>query len=209
MRSFSIVLLSLAMMASANATLIISAASDGTNAGGIPKAIQLMATANIPDLSAFWLLRDTNGTAGGPFTVSQSLQLPVMPLAAGDKFVIFGNADSETIAMCDGTYVGITEGIAGHNGDDIFAVSTSAMAADAIDGFGLLGQGDTDFAANSLAIRSDMTPNAAGVMDAGNFTISAYEDVAFCDQFFVPVPEPSSVALLCLSLICFVGLRRR
>lgn len=54
----------------ANADLIIAGAVDGTQTGGNPKLIKFKAVNPIADLSLFHVLRDTNGSTGGTFTVS-------------------------------------------------------------------------------------------------------------------------------------------
>lgn len=194
--------------------LVISGVVDGTNAGGNPKAIELVALGTIADLSTYYIHRDTNGTEGGPFTVAQTSQLPSLSLSPGDFYYLYGNADSETALTGLGFSSGSVDSIAGQNGDDIFAVSTSSdpsSVADFTDAFGLLGQGDTDFAADSIAYRMAGTaPNATGVMDAGNFNMIAYSDSALQSTFGTyVVPEPSTTGLLVLGSVCFIARRRR
>ena len=209
---FSIAILVLvAAPKSVDADLIFAAVVDGTNTGGNPKAFKLEATSAIADLSAFFILRDTNGTTDGPFTVSSDFQLPAISLAAGEFFIVYGNADSETLANSAGQSLpGVVDGIANHNGDDILAISTSLDPVDVVDAFGLLGQGDTNFAQDSLAIRNDPTPNATGVQDAGNFSMNTYSDELYFDTFVVTaVPEPATATLFAFVGLGLCGLRRR
>lgn len=201
---------------SASGGLLISGMVDGTNNGGNPKAMEVVALENIADLSVYWILRDTNGTTGGPFTQSDSFQLPSVSLSAGDFYYIYGNSDTETQLEAAGfgdtdSGTAVRDGILNQNGDDIFALSTSNDVADAIDAFGLLGQGDTNFAQNSTAYRPDGSPqNATGVADAGNFDITAYGSDSSFNAIFgtFQVPEPSSLALIGLGGLLIARRRR-
>lgn len=187
------------------ADLIISGVVDGTETGGNPKAIELVATADIADLSNFFLVRDTNGSAG-TFTISSDFQLPMVSLNAGDFFYLYGNTDSETLLESLGfgdtdSGTAVLADVANHNGDDILAISDDADGTTIFDAFGLLGQGDTDFAANSVSYRQAGTPaNPTGVADAGNFDIVAYSEAGLTSTFgtyeVAAIPEPSSLALL-------------
>lgn len=207
-------LVSLLAASAANASLIITGYVDGTQSGGNPKAMELYALAPIADLSNYWLIRDSNGTAGGPFTESDEFQLPAISLSAGSFFYLYGTSDTET--YMEGIPFGDTDSgtavldsILNANGDDIFALSTSGDVADAIDAFGLLGQGDTDFAADSIAYRPDNSLlNPTGVQDAGNFTITGYTDLAFTGTFGTYVPEPSAIGGL-FGIAALLVARRR
>ena len=208
-----------AMVGSVRGDLIISGVVDGSQTGGNPKAIELVALNPIADLSAFTIVRDTNGTAGGPFTISSSFNLPMVPLAQGDFFYIYGNAASETFltdaGFGDSTMgTGAADIVGSTNGDDILAVSTDGTAAGIIDAFGLLGQGDTNFATDNLAYRQAGTaPNPTGVLDAGNFDLLSNSDATITSTlgtYFVPaIPEPSSLALLGLFGVAGAVRRRK
>jgi uncharacterized protein len=204
----------IALAAVSPAQLIFSGYVDGTNTGGNPKAMELFATTGIPDLSAYWILRDTNGSPGGVFTESDEFQLPNVALSAGDFFYIYGTSDSETFLENLGfgdTDLGtaVLDNILNANGDDIFALSTSDDVVDAFDAFGLLGQDDTNFAQDSVAYRDTPTPSATGVLDAGDFLISAYSDTLLVNTFGTFIPEPSFTAFGIGALALLIAQRRR
>lgn len=213
--------IALALMATnAQSAIIISGVSDGTDTGGNPKSIEIVATQNIASLADFFILRDTNGSADGVFTPSDDFQLPDVALAAGEFFYIYGNADSQTTLQGFGfgsvdSGTGVVDGIANINGDDILALSSSTDAVGVIDAFGLLGQGDTDFYANSFAYRQPgVLANASGVQDAGNFDITPYDAAAFQQTFgtfqVTAIPEPSSMLVLgAIGFAGTLGARRR
>ncbi len=184
------------------ANLIITGVVDGTQSGGNPRAMELMATADIVDLSNFFIVRDTDGSAG-TFTVSSFISLPSVTLSAGDFYYIYANSATETFLESEGfgnTEPGfataLPDGIANHDGNDILAVATASDGTGILDAFGLLGQ-DGTFAADSIAYRKPNTPaDADGELDAGNFDIVAYSDPVFTSTFgtyqLTAVPEPSA-----------------
>jgi hypothetical protein len=203
----------------ANADVIISGMVDGTQTGGIPKAMEIAATAAVSDLSDFWVVRDTNGA--GPFDTFA--QLPSVSLASNDFFYVYGNSDTTTSMTTLGFPAtsgnALEDGILNWNGDDIlglatpngtFSDGTDISQFDVISSFGLVGQGDTDFAANSISYLTGAN-SAAGITDAGNFTITAYSDTDLQSTFGTyVVPEPSAYALLSGMLgLAWVMLRRR
>lgn len=202
-----------ALASSLSADLLISGMVDGTQTGGIPKAMEIVAETDIPDLSAFFISRDTNGA--GPWDTF--VQLPAVSLSAGDFFYVYGNVDSNTVMAAlgfpaDTTNSAFTDAILNWNGDDILGLSTSNSPAGVFDSFGQVAQGDTNFAADSISYRQPSTPaNAAGVFDAGNFDITAYSDAELQATFGTYViPEPGTyAAILGLLGLGFVLIRRR
>ncbi|GAB5516192.1 hypothetical protein [Rhodopirellula baltica] len=205
--------LCLLLVRPASADLVISGVSDGTDAGGNPKSIELVALTPIADLSNFFILRDTNGSTDGVFSVSSDFQLPAVSLDVGEFFYIYGNNDSE--ATLEGLGFGDTDSntattssIASINGDDIFAVSSSLDTSGVIDTFGLAGQGDTNFYEDSIAYRkAGSGPNPTGVLDGGNFDISGYSEAGLNSNFgtfqVTAVPEPSIFG--CLAVLAGAG----
>lgn len=211
-----LVLASLGGISSASGAILISGVVDGTQTGGLPKAIEIVSTVDGTDLSDYFILRDTNGSSGGIFTVSDDYQLPPVVLNAGEFFYVYGNSGTETIM--EGFGIGDTDsgtaevdGIANHNGDDILALSTSVDPTDVFDSYGLLGQDDTNFAPDSIMYRNANTAaNPTGVLDAGNFTQTAYSDGDLQSIFgtYEVIPEPSAVLLTSLAFLGLFGRRR-
>ncbi|MEO0508407.1 MAG: PEP-CTERM sorting domain-containing protein [Verrucomicrobiota bacterium] len=181
---------------------------DGTQSGGIPKAMEIVAEEAIADLSDLWIVRDTNGA--GPFDTFY--QLPAVSLSTGDFFYIYGGTTTDTsmtaLGFPDADVSGaVVNSILNWNGDDILALATpngtftdgtDISQFDVVDSFGVVGQGDTNFAPDSISYRIPGTAaNPAGVTDAGNFDITAYSDVSLQATFGTyVVPEPGAYALL-------------
>lgn len=206
----------------ASGQVLISGMVDGTQSGGLPKAMEIVAETNVADLSDFWIVRDTNGA--GPFDTF--FQLPSVVLNTNDFFYVYGNSGTTTSMTALGfptTASGDAEedNILNWNGDDILGLATpngtfsdgsDISQFDMVDSFGVVGQGDTDFAGNSIAYRPDGTPaNPGGVTDAGNFTITAYSDSSLQSTFGTyAVPEPGMFgAIAGLMALGFVVTRRR
>ncbi|MEM0966137.1 MAG: PEP-CTERM sorting domain-containing protein [Verrucomicrobiota bacterium] len=210
------------LVGAVNGQVLITGVVDGTQTGGNPKAIEIVATEAIANLSIYYLIRDTNGA--GPFDTFE--QLPSIALSTGDFYYIYGNGDSETImtgfgfpaSSSDGAE---TNGVANVNGDDIIGLGTpngtftdgsTISQYDLIDSFGQEGQGDTNFYADSYAYRpNDSAANPSGVFDAGNFTITAYSDSGLQATFGTyVVPEPSMYgAIVGILALSFAATRRR
>ncbi len=201
-------LFSLTAAASSNAALLITGISDGNEAGGNPKSLEIYATTEIANLSVFMIAKDTNGA--GPWDTF--VALPSVSLAAGSFFYIAGNTDSETYLNGAGFTVGLVSSILNVNGDDIVGLATAASAASVFDSVGVVAQGSTDFYADSFAIRKNSSISAdLGSTDGANFTITSWDTDAFAGAggygSYSPVPELSSIALL--SLAGFSTLLRR
>lgn len=197
----------------AKADLLISGVVDGNESGGIPKGIELVATSDIADLSIFSIGRYTNGGAG----ISSVTALPSISLNTGDFFYITGTTSSDIFFTNAGFTVGLSnQTVANINGDDLLQIVSSADNGIAFDTFGLPGQGDTDFYANSYAYRnnSSQTGDVLGSLDASaNFTIAGWDETAWASTFgsfqVTAIPEPAIAGLLGLGLVGLACTRRR
>jgi hypothetical protein len=207
----------------AQADLIITAVID-TPSGSHPRVLEVQATDNIADTSAFWFVRQTNGTG----TITDT-QFSSFALNQGDFAYVTTGGDSTTY-LNNNSFGPILASVSSWNGDDILGVSFGEQAAadasdsaadltsDMVDTFGLFGQSDTDFYADSAALRnsSSVAGTGSGLLDASNFTISPLDDVAAAEAFgianfgtFVAVPEPTTAMIFSLAGLGLCVVRRR
>lgn len=222
LRSWVVLIVASCLSTNCHADLIITGVVDGTQSGGNPKAMELMATADIADLSDFFVLRFSPALISGDPPILSSSQLPNVGLNAGDFYYIYGNAATETYLeslsfgnTMPGFATALPDAVLSHDGDDILAVATAGDGTGILDAFGLLGQSGT-FAADSIAYRKpNVAANPTGVLDAGNFDLTSYTDLDFTSTFgtyqLVAVPEPSAFlggCLICLAVSCKVARRR-
>jgi len=185
------------------ANLVISGVVDGDESGAIPKGAELVALQNIPDLSVYSIGRYTNGVS----TISQVTPLPAVSLAQGAFFYITGTASSNSFFTDNGFTVGLSGvSVLNINGNDLLSIVLTT-GGDAVDTFGLPGQGDTSFYTDSIAYRMDSSQTAipAGLTDASNFDISDWNDSADFGATFgtfavQAIPEAGSV--LFGTLVC-------
>jgi len=202
MKTKNILLTTALILASASvqASILISGIVDGTESGGIPKGLEIVATADVADLSIYQIARDTNGA--GPWDTF--FVLPSIALNAGDFFYVAGNTDSETIMNNLGFTVGLVNSTLNVNGDDIIGLATGGTPADVFDSVGVVAQGDTNFYADSFAVRlgSSTTPSLTDT-DGSNFTITGYAEVGFSGASgfgTYAIPEPSVTAFLLIGM---------
>lgn len=195
--------------ASVQANILISGIVDGTQSGGIPKALEIVALVDVPDLSLYWLNRDTNGD--GPWDTPT--QLPSVALNQGDFFYVAGNSGSETILNNFGFTVGFTNGILNQNGDDIIGLATGDQPSDVFDSIGVVGEGDNDFYQDSFAIRQNTsTTPTISATSGSNFTITAYSDAGLQGPNgfgTYAIPEPSMAALMVIGVALIARFLRK
>lgn len=200
----------IASATAANADLILTGIVDGPLTGGLPKAIELYATADIPDLSIYGveLVSNANASAG---TVETAF---VGSLSKGDFYYVA--TEEIEFANVFGFAPDLTTGDVNHNGDDDFYIYKNGVVIDVWGGSdGVDNTGTEADVLDSWAYRIDGAgPNAT--FTASEWTITAPNSLDGLDAAgtaaAVPfgtyqVPEPASIALIGLGSL--VALRRR
>jgi predicted extracellular nuclease len=202
------VCLAVCITASTNATLIISGVVDGPRSGGTPKAIELYACEDIPDLSIYNIETPNNGAAatGAEYALSGSM-------LAGEYLYVASESTQFT------TYFGfapdLVNNVANINGDDNVILYENTVM---VDQFGVNGQDGTGQAweyDDSFAYRISFTgPNPlfnisewtfGGVDYLNSQTSSGVngsdgKTVPFGTFEQICIPEPTSIALMFVSL---------
>jgi len=209
-------LAALSVLASpAEAQLIITGVVDGPRTGGLPKAIELYAVSDIPDLSIYNVETPNNGGAavGSEFALSGS--------ATAGSFLYIASEDPGFTAYF-GFAPTFVNGVANINGDDNVILYQSAVT---LDQFGVNGEDGTGMPweyLDGFAYRvSNTGPDAT--FDINNWTFSGIDyldsqgttGVNGSDGKTVPfgtftlIPEPSTLALGGFGLLALLMARRR
>ncbi len=197
--------------------LIITGVVDGPRTGGLPKAIELFALADIPDLSIYNVETPNNGgtATGGEFELSGSA-------SKGD--FIWVASESTGFSAYFGFAPSLVHSVANINGDDNVILYQNGLT---IDQFGVNGQDGTGFPweyLDGFAYRiNDTGPDPLFVL--GNWTFSGVDfldsqgtsGVNGDDGKFVPfgtysvsvIPEPGSIVVLSLFGLAMVAASRR
>ncbi len=210
---FSLLSLTVLFTANASASLIISGVVDGPRTGGTPKAIELYACEDIPDLSIYNSETPNNGAVavGSEFALSGSM-------LAGDYFYVA--SDTANFTAYFGFAPDLVNGVANINGDDNVILYESTVT---VDQFGVNGQDGTgtpwDYL-DGFAYRIDETgpdpvfaianwtfsgidfldsQGTAGVNGTGGKTVPFGTFTKTC------IPEPASIALMfgCFGALAF------
>jgi hypothetical protein len=201
---FSVLSVAVLFTASADAALIITGVVDGPRSGGLPKGIELYATADIADLSIYNVETPNNGGAatGAEYALAGSA-------SAGD--FLYVASESTEFQTYFGFAPTFADGVANINGDDNVILYENGVT---IDQFGVNGQDGTGTAweyLDGFAYRNNGTgPDAT--FDISNWTFSGIDfldsqgssGVNGSDGKTVPfgtyaVPEPTSFALMFIS----------
>ncbi len=207
------VLAAFVMAGTASADLILTGILDGPLTNGTPKAIELYATADIPDLSIYGVELVSNaGSSAGVVETAFSGSL-----LAGDYYYVASEAPNFTSVF--GFAPDLITGDVGHNGDDDLYIYENGVLHDVWSGSdGVDNTGTTTDILDSWAYRVDNT-GPSTTFDASEWTITEPNSLDGLDaagtNAAVPfgtftaaaIPEPSSIALL--GLIGLAGATRR
>lgn len=206
--------ISLFATASLPANILITGVLDGDMSGGLPKAIELYVTADIPDLSVYGVGSANNGggTDDVEFTLSGS--------ASQGDFIYIASEDVQFQAVL-GFAPTFINGAANINGDDAIELFLNNTVIDLFGDINVDGTGQAWEYADSYAYRkngtsantafnlSDWNIPGAGSLD-GLDASQQGAAIPFGTYTAVAVPEPATIAsLLGLAGLAFVTIRRR
>jgi len=153
-------------------SLIISGVIDGALTGGLPKAIEVTATADIANLSIYGLASPNNGNQS---TGNPEFDFPTRTLAAGASlFVAFQNTAATGFSDFFGALPDFIDPVSNINGDDAIELYENGIL---IDVFGVVGQDGTGTAweyQNGWAYRNS-TATLSTIFDPSDWTFSGVD----------------------------------
>jgi len=146
--------------------LVITGVVDGPLSGGIPKAIELCAVADIPDLSIYGVGSANNG--GG--SDGEEFTFPAGPVSAGTYVYVA----SEDIGFSSffGFAPTFTSGAAAINGDDAIELFTSGSVTDVFGDINVDGTGQPWDHVDGWAYRNDATGPDGSTFVLANWSFS-------------------------------------
>ena len=145
--------------------LIITGVIDGPLSGGVPKAIELYAVNDIPDLSIYGLGSANNGNGGGEqeFTLAGAAE-------AGDYIFVASEEDGFTSFF--GFAPDFTSSVASINGDDAIELFTAGVVTDVFGDVATDGSGEAWEYLDGWAYRSAGTGPDGTSFVIGSWTFS-------------------------------------
>jgi len=147
--------------------LVLVGVYDGPLTGGVPKGIELMALADIPDLSVFGVSSITNGAGSSAGTVEYNF--PADAVSAGDR--IFLATESTGFNDFFGMMPTYTNAVVGINGDDAIELYEGTTIIDTFGDVNTDGTGQPWDYEDGWAYRVDNTGPDGGFVLA-NWTFS-------------------------------------
>ena len=146
--------------------IMITGVIDGPLTGGQPKAIELYAIDDIPDLSVYGIGSANNGNGGGVIEFT----FPADAIAAGTFFYVAdNNTDFNSFFGFDADYV---NGAANINGDDAIEVFCNGSVIDVFGDINMDGSGEPwEYLDGWVYRMNDTGPNAGGFV-VGDFSYS-------------------------------------
>ncbi|RUA28364.1 MAG: T9SS C-terminal target domain-containing protein [Bacteroidetes bacterium] len=147
--------------------LVLVGVYDGPLTGGTPKGIELIALADIPDLSVFGISSITNGAGSSAGTVEYNF--PADAVSAGDR--IFLATESTGFNSFFGMMPTYTSGVVGINGDDAIELYEGTTIIDTFGDVDMDGTGEAWDYLDGWAYRVNGTGPDGGFVLA-NWTFS-------------------------------------
>ena len=202
-KTLSIVIFAFALLTlTSQAALYITGIFDGPLSGGTPKGIELYASDNIADLSAYAVGTANNGggTDGAEFTLSGSA-------TAGDYIYVVANGNEDEFTSFLGGSATFASSALGINGDDAIELFHNEAVVDTFGDINVNGDGeDWDYTdgwayrntvtAGGAFTTSDWTFSGANAWDGATSNASSGSVMPIGTFTTTPVPEPSTYALL-------------
>ncbi|MDO6810092.1 endonuclease/exonuclease/phosphatase family protein [Zobellia galactanivorans] len=148
------------------AGLVITGAIDGPLSGGTPKAVELYAATDIPDLSVYGIGSANNG--GG--SDGQEFTFPADALQAGQ--FIYVTSETEGFTDFFGFAPDYTTGAMGINGDDAVELFLNGSVIDVFGAIDTDGSGEAWDHLDGWAYRKDEVPANNGSFDSDNWIFS-------------------------------------